>query len=165
MLIATSTAMYDRHTHSFEAERSIALRPSRNLQIRCLAIYRRHFNLVAEGCLRKADRQFIENVVSLPFEELVRLYCQNNIQITRCSATGADFTLASDTYINAIVYSGGDIDHHAAVITHPALAPAFLTGRSDDTPLASAAFAHRDVDELAKNGLLYTTYLAGALTY
>src|SRR5207247_689642 len=39
--------------------------------------------------------------------ELVRLYCQNNIQITRCSATGADFTLASDTYINAIVYSGG----------------------------------------------------------
>ena len=165
VFIAAGAAMYHGHTHALEAERSTALRTGGNLENRCLAIYGGHFNLVAEGSLRKADRQFIEDIVPLPFEELVRFYRQYDIQVPRRAAAGADFAFARDAHIYAIVYTGRDVHYDAAIIAHPTLAPALFTGSSDNTALAPATIAHRDVDELAKNGLLYASYLTRTLTY
>src|SRR6266516_2267438 len=164
VLIAASAAVYYRYPHPLEAERAITLCTSRNLEIRCLAIHCRHFNLVSEGCLSKADRQFIQNVVALPLEELVRLYRENNIQVARSATTGANFTFASDTHINAIIYASRDIHYHATIVPHAALATTFFTRGSNNTSLASTTFTHRDVDELTENGLLYTAYLTSTLT-
>src|SRR5205085_7125922 len=80
MLIATSTAMDYRHTHAFETEGTITLSASRYLEHCGFAIYRRDLNLITQGSLRKADRQFIDDIIALPFEELMGFYSENNIQ-------------------------------------------------------------------------------------
>ena len=128
-----------------------------------LSIDRWHFYLVAEGGLRKADRQFVEDIVALAFEKLVRLDGEDDVQVARRATTRTDFTFTGHTHIDAIIDAGGDIDHYAAVVAHAALTTTFLTGSGDDTSLATTAFAHRDVDKLTENGLLYAAYLASSL--
>src|SRR5947207_7739523 len=82
MLIATSTAMYNRHAHTLESEGAPALCASGNANHRCLPIDRRHLDFVAEGCLGEADRQLVVNIVALALEVRVRLHAQNDVQIS-----------------------------------------------------------------------------------
>src|SRR6185312_9912637 len=106
------------------------------------------------------DGQFIQDVITLAFEEWVRFHREDHIQVAGCTSTSANLTLAGDTHINTIVYAGRDIDHHAAVVANASLAPALFTGRSNHAALAMATLTHRHVDELSKDRLLHATNLA-----
>ena len=133
VLVATCAAMHDRHAHALEAERAVALRARRDLERGCFAVHRGHLNLIAKGGLGKADGQFVDDVVALPFEERVRLDGENNVQVARRAATRTDFSLAGHAHIDAIIDARRNIDHHAAIVAHATLTTALLTGRGDDT--------------------------------
>src|SRR5216684_2017585 len=60
MLITTSTAVHHWHTYAFEAERTVTLGASRNLEHGCLPIHDGHLDLVAKCCLCEADREFVD---------------------------------------------------------------------------------------------------------
>ncbi len=69
MLIAACAAVNYWHTQTFEAEGTIALRAGGYLERGCLAIHGGNINFFAEGRLGKGDRQFVDDVVALPFED------------------------------------------------------------------------------------------------
>jgi hypothetical protein len=146
VLISTGRAMYDRHTHTLEAERAATLRPSRNLERGALTIDRWDLYFIAQRSLRKANRQLILNIVALAFEEWMGFHRQHNIQVTRSAATRTNFTFTRDAYINAIVNASGNINHHTPIIAHTALTATLLTGSSNDASFATAALTHRDID-------------------
>src|SRR5438270_7742745 len=149
--------MHNGYTHSFEAERTVALCTSRNLKQACFAINSRNLNLVAKRSLRKADRHFIQNIVAGTFKEWVRLNRQYDIQIARGASTRAYLAFTCDTYINAIVYTSRNIYDDTPIITHTALPVTFFTRSCDYSTFTSTALAHRDIDKLPKNGLLHAT--------
>src|SRR5947209_748088 len=120
VLVATSAAMYDRHTHTLEPEGATALCSSWNANYRCLTIDCGYLDLVAEGCLSEADGQFVVNVVALPLEVGVRLHTQNDVQIPRCASTRIYFALARDAHVDTVIDAGRDIHHDAANIAHTA---------------------------------------------
>src|SRR5579884_2870214 len=163
VLVAASVAMHNRHTHTLETERAIALRACWNLEHCRLAIDSRHLNFVAKRCLRKANRQFVEDIVALAFEERMRLDRKNHIQISRRPTASAYLALACHAHIDAVIHAGRNIDHHAAIVAHASLPATLLTRRRNHAPLAVAAFAHRHVDKLPKDRLLYAANLARAL--
>src|SRR6266550_270602 len=163
MLVATGAAMYHGYTHAFEAEGATALSARRNLERGCFAVHGGNLHLITKGCLGKANGQFIDNVVALPLEELVRFYRENNVQVTWGTTTRTDFALACYTNIDAIIDTGWNIDDNAAIVAHASLTTTFLTGSSNDAAFATTAFTHRDVDKLPKNRLLHPAYLTGAL--
>src|ERR1051326_8088928 len=103
MLIATGAAMYHGYAHAFEAEGAIALRARRDLERGRFVVYGGDLHLITKGCLGEANGQFIDNVVALPLEELVRFYGENNVQVARSTSTGTDFSLACHTNIDAII--------------------------------------------------------------
>ena len=88
MLVATSTAVYHRHTHALETEGATALRASRNLERGCFTVYRRNLHLITKGSLGEANRQFIDDVIALPLEEAVRLDVQHHVQVAVNAASG-----------------------------------------------------------------------------
>src|SRR5437764_1191541 len=97
MLIATSTAMHYWNAHTFEPEGATALRTGRYLEHRRLTIYRWHLNLISKRRLSKADWQFIEDVIALALEELVRFNGEHNVQVTGSTTTRTDLTFACHT--------------------------------------------------------------------
>src|SRR5205085_16259 len=141
-----------------ETEGAIALRAGRDLERSCFTVYGWNFHLITQGSLGEANGQFIDDVVSLPLEELVRFYRKDNVEVTRGTTTRTDFALTCHTDIDAIIYTGRNIDNHAAIVTHTALSTTFLTGSSNDASFTTTALTHCDVDKLPKNGLLHATY-------
>src|SRR5579872_299454 len=154
--------MDDRHTLALDAEGAPALRAHRNLQ--CLfAVQRGHFHLRAKRRFREADGQVIEDVGALTLEVFVRLDGERDEKVARRAATWGHLTLARHADVDAIVHTRRNVDGDAADVADAALALAALARRGDDTPLAPAAVADHDVDELAEDGLLDAANLAGAL--
>src|SRR5436305_9447368 len=56
MLVATSTAVYHRHTQALETEGAIALRAGRDLERSCFTVYGWNFHLITQGILSEANR-------------------------------------------------------------------------------------------------------------
>src|SRR5579859_827790 len=162
MLIAARCAMHDGHAHALQAEAAAALRSGWNLDC-CLAFQCAHGHFRAQRCLAETQRQLVDDVVALPLEERMRLHGQADIEVARCAATRADFALASDADIDAIIDARRDIDCHAAVVAHAPLTPTGGAGRRNHLALAPAAVTDHHVDKLPEDRLLHSANLARAL--
>src|SRR6185503_14898579 len=69
-----------------------------------------HFDFRAEGRLRDVQGDGAVQVVFVAFEERVRLYLEEYIQISRGSAVAARLAFAGEPQPHAIVYAGRDVD-------------------------------------------------------
>src|ERR1051326_291068 len=162
MFIAACRAMHDWHTHALQAEAAAALCAWRNLDGR-FAFQRIHRHLRAQRCLREAERQFIHDVVALPFEDRMRFDRQTDIEVARGAAARTDFAFAGHTHVDAVIHSRRNIDHDAAIVAHASLASAGGAGRSNHFAFAPAAVTDHHIDKLPEDRLLHPANFTGAL--
>src|SRR6266568_6984800 len=103
VLVATSSAVDDRNAKIFQTEAAARLGAGRDTQNAGFTIDSWHFDLGAKGSLGEADRQLVDDVVGLPFEEGVLLDGQDNVQVAGGAATSTHFAFAGDTDVDTIV--------------------------------------------------------------
>src|SRR5947209_380604 len=107
----------------------------------------------------------MQNVIALSLKGRMRFHCQNNVQITWCSATFTHVTFILHTYIDVIIDASGNIHLHMAIVVYlSALTTTFLTGRSDHIPFTLALLAHCDVDKLTDDRWLNTPDFSTTIT-
>src|SRR5215813_4974130 len=153
MLVATCTAVNHRYTHAFEAEGTVTLCAGGNFEGSCFTIDGWHLDFVAKSSLGETDGQFIDDIIALALEDMMRLYTKDDIEIARSATARANLAFAGYTHVYTIIYASRNIDYHAAIVTHTSLATALFTGSGNDAPFPATALTHRHIDELSKDRL------------
>ena len=96
-----------RHALALQDQALARLRARRHRQLR-LALEDRHLDGVAEGRLRKGDRQLGDQMRSLADEELVGADVDHDVEIARRAAELAGLALAGEPELIAVFHAGGD---------------------------------------------------------
>src|SRR5262249_20795572 len=146
------------------AEGTVTLCAGGNFGGSCFTIDGWHLDFVAKSSLGETDGQFIDDIIALALEDMMRLYSKDDIEIARSATACANLAFTGYTHVYTIIHASRNIDYYAAIITHAALATTLFTGSGNDAPFPATALTHRHIDELSKDRLLYATNLASPLT-
>src|SRR5207237_120767 len=104
--IAEAVTLNIFYAFAFNPEHCAGLGARRNLD-RGLAVQSRHADFGAEGGLDKINGDFAQEIVGFTLENLVRLDVENNVQITRGTATRAGLAVAAGSKARAGIHAGG----------------------------------------------------------
>src|SRR5579859_5801742 len=151
-----------RHASVLQLEDAARLRAGGNPQWR-RTVDCGNRQLVAQRRLGDVDRQVEDDIVLVALEDLVRLHLHQHVEIAGRAALRARLTLAGETQLLAVVHARGHAHLQLARLALAARAAALLAGVGDHAPLAVAAVAGGDVDELAEDALLHAAHLAAAV--
>src|SRR5205823_4092534 len=119
-----------------------------------------HLDPVAEGRLREAYWQLVEDVAPFTLEEGVGLDLEHDVEVAGGTALGSGLAFAGEANLLPAVDACRDLHGQFARLAHTALSMAFLAGCADDATLAVAAPTRRHVHELAEDALLDAPHLA-----
>src|SRR5690606_6819227 len=135
-----------------QAEAGAALRPFGHLQLGAAA-QGGHFDLVSEGSLGEADRDFTGDIVAVASEDLVRPNGDEDVEIARRAAPLPGLPFPCQPHPEPVVDAGGNLNLYLPPPVDGARAAALLTRRLDDLSFPAAAAARLDVHEAAEGGL------------
>src|SRR2546421_268966 len=125
-LVTAAAAPHVRDAPTVDADRLPILRPRRYIDT-LGTIHRRDFHRVAQGGLRHAQRQLVDDVGAVSFQHRVSLYLDHDVEVTGSAPTRADLAFA------------GEADLRAAVDTGPATDADVLFARTGTTAAARPA--------------------------
>jgi hypothetical protein len=147
------------YTTALDAKSRTGLSAGRDVQRGIFAFESRHHDLGAEGRLWKRDRYVTVQIMFTPFKELMLLYHQHDIKITRGTALPAGIAFTGDTQFRIVVDAWRNFEFESLLSNHSAVPATNSASILDHLPRA-AALAARAGD--AKKSLL-ETYLAVAV--
>ena len=140
--IARSAAAWVGHAAATFAKDLAGVRAGRNVLL-LFAVERWDFDLRAKRRLRVGDRDVTDQILAVPFKEVVFSDVDLDVQIAARSAVRAGFTFASQAEGHAGIDTGRDASLQPHFLDLAAGAAAIDALVADDLPFASASGAGR----------------------
>lgn len=100
-----------------------------------------HLDFSAEGSLDEADRDFANQIVTVPGKNLMGLYMEDNVKIARGTPASAGFAITGGAQARAGVHARRDSEFDFARPFAPARTPALAARIFDRAPRAFATGA------------------------
>src|SRR2546428_2193194 len=160
-LVTATPGTHMRDATTVDSDRLAILRPGRYVDV-LGTIDRWDFHGVAQGGLRHAQGQLVDDVGTVAFQHRVRLDLDDDVEVTGGALAGTDLAFTGEADLRATVDPGRDVEPHFLLARTVAAGAARPAGVLAYPGLGIGTRAGRDIDDLSEDRLRRPPHLAGA---